>query len=219
MKETEETCFCTEPIIAAYEGSEETEGADAFFDCYHDLAYHVTAGYRIVLETTHYIISLGATGVSLSEKAGGNVYDCLAPGEELEPFVHTGFGLPPYEAYESTLFVGERLKKVEKANDLYILDFDHFQLKLIPHDPVKDDVPLPSIGFDTFNHVYGCERLINGKCECGGNGELLLDYVFDYVVRCKDCGKSTWASVTAIEAIKDWNAGEIHCDLHDITVD
>ena len=43
--------FCDEPIIRVYLGQDEydsIDGADAFLDCYHDLAYHVTEGYRIV---------------------------------------------------------------------------------------------------------------------------------------------------------------------------
>ena len=49
--------FCDEPIIRVYLGQDEydsIDGADAFLDCYHDLAYHVTEGYRIVLETENH---------------------------------------------------------------------------------------------------------------------------------------------------------------------
>ena len=46
--------FCDEPIIAGYNGCREYNdfhGDNAWFDVYHDIAYHVTEGYRIVLET------------------------------------------------------------------------------------------------------------------------------------------------------------------------
>lgn len=220
----DETLFCYEPIIAAYEGSREyddIQDANAFFDCYHDLAYHVTQGYRIVLETSHYFISMGASGVSLSDKTA-TIKEIEEPGEWLDPFIHTDLGEddPPWVDYESTLFVGERLTKVEKQEGFFLLSFDHFQLKLIPHDLGKDDVPsLSNKDHWSYNHVYGCERLLTKKCECGGSGELLLDFVSDYVVRCKDCKKSTWAGMNAIDAIEDWNAGELHCDLKDIVIE
>ncbi len=215
----DEALFCSEPIVAAYEGSrkyDDIQGADAFFDCYHDLAYHVTQGYRIVLETSHYFISLGASGVSLSDKTA-TIKEIEESGEWLAPFIEDD---PPWEDYESTLFVGERLTKVEKQEEFYLLSFDHFKLKLIPHDLEKRDVPsLRKNDHWSYNHVYGCERLLTKKCECGGSGELLLDFVFDYVVRCKDCKKSTWACMNAIDAIEDWNAGELHCDLKNIVIE
>ena len=83
--------FCADPIVAVYEGSREYDdlkSENAFFDCYHDLAYHVTVGYRIVLETEHYFISLGSSGVSLSDKAG-TIKEFEEPGEWLNPFVRT----------------------------------------------------------------------------------------------------------------------------------
>lgn len=216
--------FCTEPIIAAYEGSREYDDikdANAFLDCYHDLAYHVTLGYRIVLETEHYFISLGASDVSLSDKTI-TIKEYEEPGEWLDPFIHTDLGDDdsPWVDYESTLFVDERLIKVDKVNGVYVLDFDHFQLKLIPHDLDKRDVPsLYKNDHWSYNHVYGCERLLNKKCDCGGIGELLLDFVSDYVVRCKNCKKSTWAAMNAIDAIADWNADELHCNLQNITIE
>ena len=53
--------FCNEPIIACYRGCGECDdigGCDEWFDVYYDIAYHVTAGYRIILETEHFYISL-----------------------------------------------------------------------------------------------------------------------------------------------------------------
>ena len=50
----------------------------------------------------------------------------------------------------------------------------------------------------------------------GGEGELLLDFVSDYVVRCKGCGRSTRAEGFAIRAIGDWNHGETPCDCSGI---
>ncbi|MBQ7647415.1 MAG: hypothetical protein IJS94_09110 [Clostridia bacterium] len=216
--------FCEEPVTAVYNGSrkyDDYKDTNAFFDCYHDLAYHVTPGYRIVLETERYFISLGASGVSLSDKTCG-IKDFEEQGEWLDPFIHEdGEENGPHRVdYESTLFVGERLNRVEKLDGFYVLFFDHFQLKLIPHETDKDDVPtLWKMDHWSYNHVYGCERLLKKKCECGGCGELLLDFVYDYVVRCSKCNKSTRASMNSIDAIEDWNAGELQCDLSNITIE
>ena len=54
------------------------------------------------------------------------------------------------------------------------------------------------------------------KCpHCGADGEILLDFVSDYIVRCKKCKKSTWAAMNLIEAIEDWNNGELNCIVVD----
>lgn len=215
--------FCNEKIIAAYEGWREyhdIENADAFFDCYHDLAFHVTAGYRIVLETMHFFISLAANGVTISNK-DGSVEEFREEGEWLVPFIHTDLceeGEDPWVDYESTLFVGERLVEVENEDGIFLLNFDHFRLKVVPHESGDDMPSFQRMNDWSYLHVYGTERLIRRKCDCGGSGELLLDFVADYVVRCKKCKKSTWAEMNAIQAIEAWEAGEIYCDLSEITI-
>jgi hypothetical protein len=68
--------------------------------------------------------------------------------------------------------------------------------------------------------VLGFDRFINSKCPiCGGEGEILLDFVCDYVVRCKSCKKSTYAEMQIRHAIENWNNGEVVCDLSDITIE
>ena len=57
--------------MKVYVGQNEShniEGADYWLDCLHDIAVHITPGYRLVLETENYMISLGADGVDLTEK-------------------------------------------------------------------------------------------------------------------------------------------------------
>ncbi len=203
--------FCEEPVIAVYEGYQDIENANDFLDCYHDLAYHVTSGCRIVLETLNHYISLGVNGVDLSSKTC-SIKEYAEPGECLDPFVHiSDYGKPLWIYYESTLFVGERLLDVEAKSDCYHLTFDHFSLKIIPHNLEADDVPsLVKRDHWSYNHVFSCEHLLNKKCSCGGTGELLLDFVSDYVVRCNKCYKSTRASMCAVDAIKDWNDGELN---------
>ena len=60
--------FCDEPVIRAYMGDCELPDGNAFFDCYHGIVFHVSDGYRIVLETEHFYISLSSEGVSLDAK-------------------------------------------------------------------------------------------------------------------------------------------------------
>ncbi|MDD6312134.1 MAG: hypothetical protein PUB08_01500 [Firmicutes bacterium] len=63
--------FCDEKIIAVYLGQNEyrdIDGANCWFDVYHDIAFHTTEGYRLLLETDSYMISLGADGVSVTSK-------------------------------------------------------------------------------------------------------------------------------------------------------
>ena len=214
--------FCEEKIIAAYHGKREDEdidGANEFFDCYHDFAYHVTEGYRIVLETEHYYISLGVSGVSLYEKKG-SIEEFEEDGEWLDPYIHIIDSEDvPWVDYESTLFVGERLLEIEEKDGFYLLYFDDFQLKLIPHALNEADFPWLDNKNHSFYHVLGVERLITEKCACGGEGELLMDFVSDYLVCCKKCKKSTWAQINAQDAIEEWNGGYLNCDLSDITIE
>lgn len=211
--------FCDEPVIRVYLGSREyddLEGANAFLDCYHDLAYHVTEGYRMVLETASWFISLDTNGAtkeskySLREHPGGCLQDnakVLDPDDE------------PFTGFETTLFVGERLHTVEKANGVYFLIFDDFTFKVIPYELGAMSHSLRNKNHWSYNFVYGCDRLLKRTCDCGGSGEILLDFVGDYVVRCQKCKKSTWANMVLQSAINDWNASVVPCDLSDITIE
>ena len=214
--------FCDEPIVAAYEGSRENrdiKGSNAFFDCYHDLAYHVTEGYRIILETAHHYISLDVQGVTLHEKTD-SIKDFEQSGEWIEPYVHVDAVETPWVDYESTLFVGQKLKSVERMENHFLLSFDDFSLKLVPHALNEKDFPsLCNKEHWSYNHILGAERHLARKCDCGGEGELLLDFVSDYVVRCKQCKKSTWANMIAQDAIEEWNSGQLECDLSEIVIE
>ena len=219
--------FCDETIIACYEGYrryEDIEGDNSWFDVYHDIAYHVTEGYRIVLETEHFYISLSHNGVTKTEK-NCTIKEFEQNGEKLDSFVHElddyddGDDLPWID-YEHTLFVGERVLAVQHIDDYYLISFDDFKLKLIPHKLNDDKFPrLDKSNHWSYNYVLGAERHLTGKCHCGGEGELLLDFVSDYVVRCQKCKHSTYAEMIAEVAIKEWNAGHIQCDLSDIVIE
>ena len=214
--------FCDEPIIAVYEGSRkfnDIKGANAWLDAFSELAYHVTEGNRIVLETEGYYISLSYNGVTKTKKLC-SVKDFEQDGEWLEPYIHTlDEGDPTFVEYESTLFVGERLLDILEADGYFLLTFDDFKLKIIPHELNKKDFPsLDELHIKSYYPVLGAERHIKRKCSCGGEGELLLDFVSDFVVRCKDCKRSTYAEMIAKEAIRKWNNGKTPCDLSDATV-
>lgn len=50
-----------------------------------------------------------------------------------------------------------------------------------------------------YNH------LLTRKCSCGGDGEMLIDFVDDFVVRCSKCHLSTHAYIKPETAAKHWN--------------
>ena len=216
--------FCSESIIAAYEGRSEYEninGENSFFDCYHELAYHATERRRIVLETEHYYISLRVSGVSIDEKNSA-IEEFEEKGEWLRPYIEPAYneGDLSWVNYESTLFVGERLLNVENREEDYLLQFDHFQLRVVPHPLDEEDFPsLKNENHWSYNHVLGTEHKITAKCPCGGEGELLMDFVSDYLIRCKKCKRSTWAQMNAIDAIEEWNDGNLECDASDIVIE
>lgn len=79
--------FCEEKIFAAYRGTREYEdidGANSFFDYYHDLAFHVTEGERIALETESYFISIDVYGISKHAKSA-TIKEFEHEGEWLDP--------------------------------------------------------------------------------------------------------------------------------------
>ena len=212
--------FCEERITKVYLGVQEYDdlySANEFLDCYHDLAYHCTKGYRIVLETEHYAISLSANGVLKESKEDLRE----GRGEWLRNGVEdTGPGDPPWVHFETTLFVGERLLSVTQQDELFLLRFDDFTLKLIPHADGGTIEGLHNQCHWSYNHVYGCDRHLRAKCpHCGSEGEILMDFVSDYIVRCKNCKESTWAAMNLKHAIEDWNNGELHCTADDITIE
>lgn len=210
--------FCDEKIVAVYLGQNEyhdIDGANCWFDIYHDIAFHTTEGYRILLETDSYIISLGVDGISVTNK------EVFKPIEHewLEEYVHN-FEDEAIVDFEATLFVGQRILSVEKKKEFHLIRFDDFSLKLYIYELGKMDKILENKHRWSYNNVLGFDRLIKAKCPlCGGNGEILLDFVCDYVVRCKSCKKSTYAEMQLRHAIDSWNSGKVYCDLSDIIIE
>ena len=212
------TVFCDEKIIAVYLGQNEyhdIDGANCWFDIYHDIAFHTTEGYRLLLETDSYMISLGADGVTFTNK------DEFKPVEHewLEEYVHN-LEDEVIVNFETTLFVDQRISSVNKTEGFYLIRFDDFSLKMYVYELGKMDKSLRNSDHWSYNNVLGFDRFIKAKCPlCGGDGEILLDFVCDYVVRCKSCKKSTCAEMQIRHAIENWNNGEVGCDLSDITIE
>lgn len=217
--------FCDEPIKRVYIGERNfcnLEGAACYFDHWHDLAYHMTEGYRRVLETENWAITLDVNGVRKepkitlytgkgewlrNESEEAEQEEVLDPDDEL------------FEGFETTMFVGQRLKEVRKDGDIYLAEFDDFTIKVIPYALGMME-SFPSRQDDrNYCATQGCEWLLTRKCDCGGEGEILLDYVSDYVVCCKKCKRSTYAEMQVRFAIESWNNGNLPCLLDEIVIE
>ena len=202
--------FCDEPILHVYQcmyyEDKEQPWHNAILRLTGSFEYHATEGYWLVFQTEHFVISLGHDGVQ--------VYTCMndfCPEDELDPLSD----IEDWTHTEETLFVGERIHAVNREDMSWTVRFDHFSLKLCGytehtakainryHDFTHNRIPL-AVG----------KHLLNRKCACGGEGEIFMDFVSDYQVRCKNCHASTWAGMCLIDAIDDWNNADtpIHLD-------
>ena len=218
--------FCDEKIINVFLGQNEyddIEGANCWFDCFHDIAFHTASGYRLILETDNHMISLGADGVIIQSKDAFQPYN----NEWLKETVHiweeeteNGIERNTIVDMENTLLVGQRLCYVKNCNGSFILKFDDFEMKLISYN-LGDDIPsLRNADHWSYNYVLGFDKFLKTRCPlCGGEGEVLLDFVSDFIVRCKNCKNSTWAEMEIRYAIENWNKGEVQCDLAGITIE
>ncbi|MBQ7567108.1 MAG: hypothetical protein IJT18_08300 [Oscillospiraceae bacterium] len=195
--------------------------ANAYFDYYHGITFHVADGYRIVLETEHFYISLGVDGVTLDEKTVP-VKSYERPGEWLLPFWQKN-GVdpeePPWLGVEHTLFCGERLLEVAEDGGDFVLTFDDFTMRIVPHESGDDIYSFHCANHWSALHIYGCERLLKKPCACGGIGELFVDFKDDYFVRCSKCKRATWVQMDAQDAIDEWNGGNLEWDASDITIE
>ena len=203
MKKTPKV-FCNESIINVYLGQPENgNNSDYFLDCYYDMSIHLCGKYRLILETENYYLSLETTGAIKIDKSG-TVESIKKAGEWIDPCVHIDDDDTDdvWVDYESTLFVGERLLQIEQVADGYLLTFDDFNLKLVPHLSADE---FPCTRPHSYSRVYGTERLIN-RCPCGGTGEMVVDFVSDYGIRCNKCRRGTVANPCACDAIDEWNS-------------
>ena len=59
-----------------------------------------------------------------------------------------------------------------------------------------------------FNHCDQYNHLLTRKCTCGGQPEMLVDFVADFGARCTKCHLTTHAYITPERAAMHWNAGD-----------
>lgn len=199
--------FCDEVIKRVYERRAREEAGkhcDAYLQLEGDLEYHVTYGYWLIFETEHHAISLGADGV----KIWNSLSDACPNSDELEDLSDIEYWVHP----EHTLFVGEHIQTIRRNNVYWEIHFDHFPMRLYPYDNTKQKdsrFTWLRLGIADYKPMAVGNHFLTRKCACGGEGEIIIDYVHDYFVRCKKCHASTWASMCLIDAIKDWNAGKM----------
>lgn len=196
--------FCDEPILHVYQRmyyeDKKQPWHNAILRLTGSFEYHATEGYWLVFQTEHFVISLGHDGVQ--------VYTCMddfCPEDELDPLS----GLEGWTTTEETVFVGERIHSVNREDHCRTVIFDHFSLKLYGYNE-DTGAAINRYNNSTHDHIPLAvgSHLLNRRCTCGGEGEIFLDFVSDYLVRCKTCHASTWASMCLINAIEAWNSGE-----------
>ncbi len=59
-----------------------------------------------------------------------------------------------------------------------------------------------------FHHANFYNEKIKRMCECGGELEMIVDFVADFIVRCKKCHVSTHAYMKPEDAITHWDSGD-----------
>lgn len=201
--------FCSEPIMHVYQriyyGEKEQPWHNAILRLTGSFEYHATDGYWLVFQTEHFVISLGHDGVQMYTNM-----DDFCVEDELDPLS----GIDDWTTTEETLFIGERVHTINGGDGCWDITFDHFALKLYGY---KEDtariVERYTNATSDYTPLTVGAHLLKRKCTCGGEGEIFLDFVSDYLVRCKNCHASTWAGMCLIDALEDWNSGNTPIQL------
>ena len=169
------------------------------------IQYVVTDGMYLILQTEKDYITLGFDGV--------NVYDNLPFAESEYLIEDADFVVPDEDDIifddKTLLFVGERLIDVieHTENEYFELLFDDFSMLLYPRRVGKPPffwTPRNSVDVP----IHGFERHITRKCDCGSMPELMLDFLYDFYLRCPKCHRATWDTFDLRYVIDDWNNGE-----------
>lgn len=214
--------FCEEKIICTYSGAPNYESGFSHFDCYYDMTLYLSSKNREIFETDHFYISVESDDVKLIEKCG-SVESIQREGEWIDPHIHIDEDYEddvPWTDYEATLFTGDRVVSVEQNDKGYAIQFEGFSIQVIHHEPGEYFHLKYIPSHHSYCRVLCTDRLLTRKCSCGGSGELFLDFVSDYGVRCQKCHKSTYANQQAYDAIDEWNNVEelpCHCDFPEET--
>lgn len=194
--------FPTEKIVKAFYMARCAEETDEYMFLFFSpcVELYVAKGSWLVFQTESGYVLIGADGVSFTKRLDDYrfpEYDFWDYGDENED--------PPIVALETTLFVGERLLRMEKTRETYRLIFDHFSLETYPFSEDRQYTP----GFQSCYIPIPCfERHIERKCSCGGQGQVMLDRVDDFFVRCEKCHRATWSQWHLPSVIEEWNNGD-----------
>ena len=103
--------------------------------------------------------------------------------------------------------------------NIYFAEFDDFTLKVIPYTLGTMNKTVRKNNHWSYLPIRGCDHHLKRACDCGGEGEILVDFAWDYVVRCKNCKRSTYADMQLRTAIENWNKDEMPCQLDDIVIE
>lgn len=213
--------FCDERIkdVLLFCSYPDKDDEEYFFDIYYNkvITLHTTPGIGYYLETENHMIEIISTGVSIFDKKNWHLPRNRDASNQ-KYLINTEW----LQDKEYTLFVGERLVSFEKEPDSFLLHFDDFDFRIVPclvekseYEPYGD--PYNESHDDFFEFVYGYNRLIRRKCNCGGHGRLFADNVH-FFVRCDNCGESTSIELTPVEVIRLWNAGKRDWQIRDLEI-
>ena len=194
--------FCDEPINRVYKinrcGVFSERGKNAFLSFSPEMEYHCTEGFWVGFETDNHFIVAGYDGVKLFDNKEA------FPLSEYEVDCDDWGG---FESVETMIFKGERIKEVIEDEDVYVVHLDHFDLKLYPYFdrfyypwPQNQDIP-----------IKAASHCIKRKCDCGGDAEVMFDFVGDFGIRCSKCHLSTYHTYILQKVLDDW---ENRVDLH-----
>lgn len=213
--------FCDEPIKYVYESgwdgtdedfleSEEkpyADGAVCFLCYYPEPLCCIDPPSRLLLETDSYYLQVDPSGVVKTKKAGP-IATLERPNERLRSLSDEQFSEesePSFDDYPCTLLVGERLQRVYREDYYLMLQFDDFTLQVLKSPGENYCINQAAQKSLLYYQIHGCERLLNYRCACGGEPEILKDFTNDYLIRCKACKQATSTSITVRDAIDDWN--------------
>lgn len=190
------------------------DGHWSFFDCYFDLALYAAGDDRLVLQTDHSYITLGADGV----RTWRDPAEFVTPGLELEDFCASWLDDDDDdedetdEAYrhlgllneEDLYFRGEHLRSVTETEYGWLVEFDHLSLKLCP----RTEAETPWSGYYRYLPCLNLDHALK-RCACGGHARLMADHVGDYYISCSSCFRSTYGDYRLAVVAAMWNSGDL----------
>ena len=206
--------FCENPIRTVYIKTPDLWTEAVYPEYCDDLAYHFTGSVAVVMLTERDFIRFDRSGASKNPITRA-LLDELQ--RDYDPCLEGEGSRCPWPMYEHTLFCGERIHSVEHREDTgeTVVRFDDFTFRFVPHES-EDTFPRRTRDLVSYYLLRGCERYLRFPCpECGGEGEILLDFGEDYLVRCRRCHRATMARMFVQYAIADWNAGKVNFAVED----